>query len=300
MFNTSSKSLNQRITVPSVLEKKVFLTIKRDDLLDPLISGNKWRKLKYPLAAAQASGCPGVLSFGGPHSNHLSALASACARFGLASHGVVRGHQQLTPTVEHCQRQGMTLSFVSREQYRLRHDSPWLAAWQQRFAGWLVLPEGGSAPAALAGVAELVAELSDPFDEIWTAVGSGGTLAGLVVGAEGRGEIVGVMAVKDPSLEGRIEALLAEAGCPHRNYRLVRGFEGPGFGKFTQEMATKMQALEAMLTIPLEPIYTGKLLLAFWQQLEAGLLDGKHIVLLHTGGLQGLEALRQQGRWPRL
>ncbi|WP_264296811.1 1-aminocyclopropane-1-carboxylate deaminase/D-cysteine desulfhydrase [Gallaecimonas mangrovi] len=265
-------------------------------MLDPLISGNKWRKLKYPISVAKELCYHGVISFGGPHSNHLLALAAACQRQGLAAHGLVRGHQQLTPTLAHCQQLGMALTFVSREDYRKRHDPARLGQWQR--PGWLLLPEGGSSPQALDGVAELVRDLDEPWDQIWVPVGSGGTLAGLVFGAKGQGEIVGVAAVKDASLPTKIDELLSTRQCQHRNYRLLTGFEGPGFGKFTPQMAAQMQHLAAQFALPIEPIYTGKMLLAFWQQLQAGLLDGKRIVLIHTGGLQGLEALRQQGRWP--
>ncbi|WKE66011.1 pyridoxal-phosphate dependent enzyme [Gallaecimonas kandeliae] len=286
------------VLAPILLERNIKLTIKRDDLIHPLISGNKWRKLKHPLAAALQAKKPGVLSLGGPYSNHLLALAAACHELGLASAALVRGHEQSTPTLAHCQALGMALHFVSRQDYRCRHDPDWLAQWQALYPDWLLLPEGGSAPEALTGVAELVAELPPGWDQIWTPVGSGGTLAGLVLGAQGQGEIVGVPTVKDAELPARIQGLLAARHCSHQNYRLLWGHEGPGFGKFSPAMGEAIRALEAELGVPLEPLYSGKLMLALWQAVESGELDGKQIVMLHTGGLQSLDGLRAQGRWP--
>ncbi|WP_406665832.1 1-aminocyclopropane-1-carboxylate deaminase/D-cysteine desulfhydrase [Gallaecimonas sp. GXIMD1310] len=280
---------------PLLTAQNCRLWVKRDDLLHPLISGNKWRKLQQPLARAKAQHCPGIVSLGGPHSNHLLALAAACQARGLASHGIVRGHQQQTPTLQKVQTLGMTLSFVSRQYYRQRHEKTFWLPWQQRFPGWLLLAEGGSSTEALPGVAAVIDELDVNWQQLWVPVGSGGTLAGLVHGSAGRGTIIGVPAVRDSTLADKITQLLE--GSPYRNYRLLSGFEGPGFGRFSTAQAQQMRTLATALQVPLEPIYGGKLLLALWQQLSAGKLAGQSLVWLHTGGLQGLEALRQQGRW---
>lgn len=283
---------------PLLVERQITLTIKRDDLIHPLVSGNKWRKLKYPLQAAKAEGRPGVLSLGGPYSNHLLALAGACQALGLACAALVRGHEQQTPTLEQCQALGMSLSFIDRDQYRQRHDPQWQAQWQARYPGWLLLPEGGSAPDALPGVAEWVAELPGGWTQLWLPVGSGGTLAGTVLGAGGQGQVVGVPVVKDQSLPARIQQLLVSQGCSHKNYQLRWGHEGGGFGKFTPAMGEQIRQLAQRLALPLEPLYSGKLMLALWQAIAAGELDGQHLVLLHTGGLQSLDGFRAQGRWP--
>ncbi len=285
-----------RVHHPELASRGVGLRIKRDDLIHPLISGNKWRKLKYSLHQAQKDGKTGILSLGGAFSNHLHALAAACQQAGLQSHALVRGEPAYgaNPTLSACQAMGMTLSFVSREDYRQRHSPQWLARWQARFPSYLLVPEGGSNTLALAGVAELLEELPH-WQEIWLPVGSGGTLAGLIQGARGRGRLVGVPVVKD-QLSRRIRALLqTDPG----NWQLLWGHEGPGYGRFDEALKAQILWLEQQLAIPLEPLYSGKLLAAFWQRLLAGELDGRDIILIHTGGLQGLAGLRSRGLWPQ-
>ncbi|WP_341502851.1 pyridoxal-phosphate dependent enzyme [Gallaecimonas sp. GXIMD4217] len=285
----------QRLLHPELARRGVTLRVKRDDLIHPLVSGNKWRKLKYSLARAREDGRAGILSFGGAFSNHLHALAAACEGAGLACHGVVRGEPAYAdnPTLSACRARGMGLSFVGREQYRQRREPDWLAQWQARFPDHLLVPEGGSNALALRGVAELLDELPE-WREIWLPVGSGGTLAGLVQGAGGHGRLLGVPVVRD-DLQARVSALLE---LDPGNWSLLWGHEGPGYGRFDAGLRAQILWLERELAIPLEPIYSGKLFAAFWQRLLAGELDGKDIILVHTGGLQGLAGLRSRGLWP--
>ena len=164
--------------------RDVRLFLKRDDLIHPELPGNKWRKLKYNLVAAAASGQRTLLTFGGAYSNHIRAVAAAGRIFGFKTIGIIRGeeHLPLNPTLAYAREQGMTLSYLDRTTYREKHSPAVLDSLRRRFGDFFLVPEGGSNAAAVRGVAELAAELTIPYDVICCACGTGATLAGLAAG----------------------------------------------------------------------------------------------------------------------
>ena len=176
----------------------VGLYLKRDDLIHPQISGNKWRKLKYNLLEAHQQGHHTLLTFGGAYSNHLYAVAAAGREFGFRTIGLVRGEETspLNPTLTFAQTCGMHLQYVSRDQYRHKADASWLVSLRQQYGDFYLLPEGGSNAQAVRGVAELVAEIDLSWSYLCCPCGTGGTLAGLVAGAASRGLVVGFSALK--------------------------------------------------------------------------------------------------------
>ncbi|MBI3286080.1 MAG: pyridoxal-phosphate dependent enzyme [Burkholderiales bacterium] len=278
--------------VESSLFGRVQLWIKRDDMLHPQVSGNKFRKLKYPLRALQGR-APHLVTMGGPWSNHLHALAHAAALYGYPATALVRGSAGMhSATLDDCRRLGMQVQFVSRIAYRqLRDDSEqWrlhLAAITERHV-WL--PEGGSAPSALRGVAELVGELPFVPDAVVVASGTGATLAGLVAGMRGRGRLFGVAALKNAGyLRTEIAALLQAAGYEdNRNYELLTDCHCGGYGKTTPALLQFCAQFSRETGIALEPVYTGKMLFALQQLARAGVFSAQEKVLaVHTGGLQG-------------
>ena len=301
IYPTHSPSPLQR------LESRFFpgiqLWVKRDDLLHPDVSGNKFRKLKYPLLALQAN-TPTLVTMGGAWSNHLHATAHAAKLMGFPAIGLVRGHeaQTMTPTLLDCQSLGMHIRWVSREAYRDLRTVP--DAWRAHIgelgelgevSGQHVwLPEGGSAPQALHGVAELVDELAAqlPFipDTLVLACGTGATLAGLLAGMRGRGRVLGVAAIKNASyLHAEIAGLLQQAGYPaQQNYELLSDFHQGGYGKAPPPLQQFCRDFLTETGIPLEPVYTGKMFYALHQLALAGKFrDGERVVAIHTGGLQG-------------
>lgn len=270
----------------------VSVAVKRDDLIHPALSGNKWRKLKYNLEAARTRGLTRMLSFGGAWSNHLHALAWAGQRLGFATVGLVRGEPGagLTPTLADCRAWGMELHFLSRADYRRRRDPEWLAGLETRFAPCWLLPEGGSNALAVRGVAELVAELDRPFDVIACATGSGATLAGLAAGCPDGARALGIAVLKQGEyLRGEVGRLLSDAGIPDRNnWRLLTGLHGGGYAKAGPELLRFCGEVEATTGVALEPVYTGKLFHGIGQLLAAGEFSpGTRLVLYHSGGLQG-------------
>ncbi len=275
----------------------------RLDLLDPLISGNKWFKLSHHLRAAEASGANGVISLGGAHSNHLHALAAAGKRFDFQTAGLLRGHPQQTPTVADLQAFGMHLHWLGYVGYRARHASDFWLPWQAQYPGFYPLPEGGGGLPGALGCMSLVQQVREHLSSLgwsdyhawWLAAGTGTTLAGLLIGEAGAHPVHAALAVPaDHGVEQQVQAIVQAAGMPVGCYQLHEASRG-GFAKVDAELLGFMQAAEAQSGVPLEPLYTAKALMALRQQVEAGYFArGSRLVFVHTGGLQGRAAAMLQ------
>ncbi len=280
----------------------VELALLRLDLIDPLISGNKWYKLAPHLAEVQRIGARGLISLGGAHSNHLHALAAAGARFGFATVGLLRGHELDTPTVRDLRRFGMQLHWLGYGGYRERHREDFWAPWLVRHPDCLPVAEGGRSLAAAQECASLVGMIARglpalgwaDYDQLWAAAGSGTTLAGLVLGERGAHPVVGTLAVPDDhGVAAAVAQLLDAAGAAPAGYRLLDASRG-GFARLDGELARCLLDFEAETGVPLEPLYTGKLLLALRQAVADGeVAAGSRIVAVHSGGLQGRRALAE-------
>ena len=277
-------------------EHGVTLAVKRLDLVHPVISGNKWYKLKYNLLYAKQQGYRTVLSFGGAYSNHIHALAGACAELGLRAIGVIRGepHHPLNATLQFAVQQGMKLHYMSRSEYRNKHTGEVIDQLRAQFGDFYLIPEGGSNSLALRGVAELVAELDNSFDLLCCACGSGGTLAGLIAGLQGDKAVEGFAALKGADfLHQDVNRLLLEGEYPGwDNWQLQLDYHFGGFAKTTPELLEFIRRFEEEHMIPLEPLYTAKMFFGLFERIAQGAYPaGTRIVALHTGGLQGRESL---------
>jgi len=285
---TFKRSVLSKIDDPVLASYDIELWMKRDDLLHPIISGNKWRKLKYILDHALCSGATDIISMGGAYSNHLHALAYAGKAIGVKTTGIIRGEPRdsFTPTLVDLQNCDMELRFVSRSDYRqLRqyqgcHDLPGLQAGQY----WL--PEGGAQALALQGVAELVAEIDMPYDILCAPCGTGTTLAGLIAAAPESVSVLGIAALKNAGfLINDVQALLAQ---PHHNWRINLDYHFGGYASSNADLIAFINTFEANTGIPLEPVYTGKMLYALYELIKNHAFKaGQRIIALHTGGLQG-------------
>jgi 1-aminocyclopropane-1-carboxylate deaminase len=290
----------QVVTHPLLTDKKVQLTIKRDDLIHPDIAGNKWRKLKYNLLYAEAHKKTHLLSFGGAFSNHIHALAAACYHFPFQATGIIRGeaHYASNPTLAQAQQWGMTLQFVDRKTYRLREQPEYLARLQEQYPEAHLIPEGGSNALAIAGVEEIVTELMEQhagtIDHLFTATGSAGTLAGLISGVAKYSpttQVHGIAVLKNAHyLQNQIKQWLNEEKV---SWHLHTNNHEGGYGKISKPLADFCHQFTHQTHIPIEPIYTGKMLYALWQLIEQDYFEtGSNIVAIHTGGLQGLAGLK--------
>ena len=286
--NTFKPSILTKIDDPLLDRYAIELWMKRDDLLHPIISGNKWRKLKYSLDHALSSGADMLISMGGSYSNHLHALAYAGKALGLKTTGFIRGEQPelLTPTLRDMQNWGMELKFVSRSDYRLLrqyqgcHDLPGLKPRQF----WL--PEGGAQALALKGVAELVNEIDVEYDILCISCGTGATLAGIIDAAPEQVSVIGFAALKNAGfLQNDVESLLPR---PCTNWQINHNYHFSGFAKTSAELLAFIADFEYKTGIPLEPVYTGKMIYALYDLIAKHTFKpGQRIIAVHTGGLQG-------------
>ena len=286
----------QRLHLDWLQQAGVEVAVLRLDLIDPLISGNKWFKLTEHLHRARAAGADGLISLGGAHSNHLHALAAAGKRFGFATVGLLRGHPQQTPTTLDLERYGMQLHWLGFAGYRARHEPGFWQPWQALYPNLHQVPEGGGGLAGALGCTPLVSMVReqlaavgwDDYDGWWLAAGTGTTLAGLVLGEEGRRRVYGALAVpEDHGVVPQVEAILQAGGLRERNFELIDASRG-GFARVDDALLEFIQDSEAASDVTLEPLYTGKALMALRHAAGSGrVATGKRLVFVHTGGLQG-------------
>ncbi|KPN87346.1 1-aminocyclopropane-1-carboxylate deaminase/D-cysteine desulfhydrase [Pseudomonas nunensis] len=272
------------------------LAILRLDLIDPLISGNKWFKLIEHLNAADRAGADGIISLGGAHSNHLHALAAAGKRLGFKTVGLLRGHPQDTPTVQDLHDFGMQLHWLGYAGYRARHELDFWQPWQSQYPTLQAVPEGGCGLRGAQGCMQLKdlvrAQLQglgwNDYDGWWLACGTGTTLAGLVLAEAGAHSVYGALSVPDDhGVAQQVEAIVREGGLSDPAYELVDASLG-GFAKVDPLLLEFIEQTEQASGIPLEPLYTGKALLGLKQQVEAGRFPkSTRLIFIHTGGLQG-------------
>ncbi|MEZ5590164.1 MAG: pyridoxal-phosphate dependent enzyme [Gammaproteobacteria bacterium] len=282
----------QEIPDPLFSSRRVRLLIKRDDLLDPLISGNKWRKLKYNLHAFREQNHTRLLTFGGAYSNHIHATAAAGLRYGFETIGIIRGEADtaLNPTLTFARSCGMRLVFWSRARYRQKDSAESLADLRQQFGRFYLLPEGGSNALAVTGCQEIVDELmlqtDGHFDYVACACGSGGTLTGLALGVTGSRQALGVAVLKGAGFLREQVSVLSQ-GARLGQWHLLLDQHWGGYARAKPGLTTFCARFEAEYDVPLEPVYTGKLVYALYQYCEAGRFPvGSTVIALHTGGLQ--------------
>lgn len=283
----------QRISNADTERAAVRLYVKRDDLIHPTVSGNKWRKLKYSLLEAQAGGEQALLTFGGAYSNHLYATAAAGRALGMKTIGIVRGlelESKENATLQFCRGQGMELHFVTREEYRLRNSEDYLKRVSEQFGNPYLIPEGGTTGLALKGVAEMVYEVKDQLgampDFITIAAGTGGTAAGIL--SAGANALAFSALKGGDFLKEDIHQLLNEYKQPG-HLTLLTDYHFGGYAKWNDELLTFMQDFRAEFNIQLEQVYTAKMFYGLFDLIKKGYFKaGTTIVAVHTGGMQGL------------
>lgn len=287
----------QKVNNP-ILSSSTELYIKREDLLHPFVSGNKFRKLKYNLLQAQKEQKETVVTFGGAFSNHIAATAAACQERGLKSVGVIRGdelgenlEQTLAgnPTLEFANNCGMKFKFVSRTTYREKNSANFLASIEKEFPNSFLVPEGGTNDLAVKGCEEILADEDTQFDIICCAVGTGGTISGLINSSKEHQTIYGFPALKGDFLKKEIDKFAQK-----KNYQLIIDYHFGGYAKVNVELIEFINKFKLENNIPLDPIYTGKMAYGVFDMLKNGKLDNKKVLMIHTGGLQGIEGMNQR------
>ncbi|WP_316846950.1 1-aminocyclopropane-1-carboxylate deaminase/D-cysteine desulfhydrase [Pedobacter psychrodurus] len=269
------------------------LFVKRDDLIDPYISGNKWRKLKYILARAKAENKTHLVTFGGAYSNHLLATAAAASRSGLKSTAFVRGEEVKNEMLLLCSLFGMKLIFTDRESYRNKQ-----MLFQQHFADdaqAYFIDEGGASVEATIGCAEVIGELSETYDHIFCAAGTGTTAAGLLKGIQQHGLHTKLHII--PVLKGGsfIKDEIAKYTLLSSHLELHLDYHFGGYAKTTPELIEFIKTFTAQTGLLLDPVYTAKMFYAIQDLQYKGIIRQEEKVLaVHTGGLMGLFGMKDK------
>jgi 1-aminocyclopropane-1-carboxylate deaminase len=277
----------QIVEDPFFIERGITLYVKRDDLIHPHVSGNKWRKLKYNLFEAEKQGATSLMTFGGAYSNHIAATAAAGQATGFDTIGIIRGEElriDSSPTLRFATECGMKLLFVSREDYRNKEKLTQLVG-----EDCYSIPEGGSNALAVQGVAEVVTEIQTqlnlPVDYLCTALGTGGTAAGLLFASEAKVLVFPSLKIKEDEVKQMIQQHLSVSEI---EAEIMTDYHFGGYGKVKEELWQFIEQFENQTNIPLEQVYTGKMMFGIYDLVRKGFFkQGEVIVALHTGGLQG-------------
>ena len=282
------------------LQKNIQLFLKREDLIHPQISGNKFWKLFYNINSylEQNSQNPFIITFGGAFSNHIAAVAALGKQYQLKTLGIIRGEElqdkwQENPTLKLAHQNGMDFRFVSREEYRDKDSLTQIL--QKEFPNALIIPEGGTNEHAVEGIQLMLTEETKSFDYLCTAVGTGGTIAGICKFAEETQKVLGFKVVDDHSLYNKVSEL-----STRNNFELIEAHDGK-YGKITDENIRFINDFNQNYGIQLDPIYTGKMMKRLFEMIEEDCFPaGSKILAFHTGGLQGIsganELLKKQKR----
>jgi 1-aminocyclopropane-1-carboxylate deaminase len=273
----------EELFLPILKEKKVRLFLKRDDLIHPEISGNKWRKLKYNIKYFQENNYKGILSFGGAYSNHIAALAFTCYLYKIPCIGIIRGEEVSNHTLANAKKLGMQLIFVSREEYRKRNNLDYLTNLKSKFSEYFIIPEGGTNQMAISGTKEIVNEFAFRPDFIASPIGTGGTIAGIIESSFSK--ILGFPALKGDFVKTDIEKLLSSN---KENWEIITGYEFGGYAKVNNELFEFVNDFITQTSIQLDYIYNGKMMYGIIELIKQDYFPAEStIVAIHTGGIQG-------------
>ena len=283
--------ITQTILIP---EFDVTLSIRRDDLIHPTIPGNKLRKLKYNLLQAKADKNDTLLTFGGAFSNHVAAVAAAGKEFGFKTIGIIRGEElagsELNPTLQFAKQEGMQLHFISRERYSNKSDPDFLKQLQNQFGLFYLLPEGGTNALAIRGCEEVLQPSDVDFDYICCAVGTGGTIAGIINRSAASQKILGFPALKGDFLFDEIGKYAVKS-----NWTLTGDYHFGGYGKVDETLIAFINEFNQQHSILFDPIYTGKMIFGVMDLMKQRYFaPGSKILAIHTGGLQGIQGMNNK------
>ncbi|WP_174799554.1 1-aminocyclopropane-1-carboxylate deaminase/D-cysteine desulfhydrase [Flavobacterium aquatile] len=270
----------------------VKLFIRREDLIHPFVSGNKFRKLKYNLLEAENQRKTTLLTFGGAFSNHIAATAFAGKQNGFKTIGIIRGDELASkinenPTLKFAQENGMVFEFVSRETYRLKESDDFIENLKNKFGDIYVIPEGGTNDLAVKGCEEILEEEDSYFDFICSSIGTGGTISGVINSALPHQKVLGFPSLKGDFLQKDIRKFAQK-----ENWTLISDYHFGGYGKVSTELIAFINSFYQENDIPLDPIYTGKMVFGVIDLISQGYFpENSKILMIHTGGLQGIEGM---------
>ena len=269
--------------------------IKREDLLHEFVSGNKFRKLKYNLLQAKAEKSPLLITFGGAYSNHIAATAYAAQSIGIPCIGIIRGEElqgaiNSNPTLSFAQQHQMQFKFISRSDYRLKDTPEFLAQLKGEYGDFYLVPEGGTNALAIQGCNEILTPEDKFFDYICCAIGTGGTIAGISASAFTHQKVLGF-----PALKGDFFPEVIAELSPKANVEVITDYHFGGYAKIAEPLVEFINEFRWEYGIALDPVYTGKMAYGVWDMMaKAYFPSGSKILLIHTGGLQGIAGMNEK------
>lgn len=282
---------NVTIDIPNTWNLE--LVLKREDAIHDFVSGNKYRKLKYNILEAQKEDKKTLLTFGGAFSNHIAAVASVGQLYGFKTIGVIRGDElesqiNNNATLWFAKQCGMEFRFVSRTDYKLKTTPAFLDDLKHVFGDFYLIPEGGTNALAIQGCEEILTKNDkEHFDFVCTAVGTGGTISGIINSSGEHQQILGFPALKGDFLSKDISKFVTKS-----NWQLITDYHFGGYAKVNSELISFINRFKSDFNVPLDPVYTGKMMFGICHLIEKGFFP-KHskILAIHTGGLQGIEGM---------
>ena len=287
--------MNQKLTLSFL--NSISVQIKREDLIHPFISGNKFRKLKYNLLQAKVENHETLLTFGGAFSNHIAAVAFAGKEQGFKTIGIIRGEElrgkiSENPTLKFAEDCGMQFEFVSREDYRYKNQTLFLENLKKKFGDFYLIPEGGTNALAIKGCEEILTENDSTFDYICCSIGTGGTISGIINSILPHQKVLGFPSLKGDFLKDEIRNFVK-----NDNWELITDYHFGGYGKVNEEFIQFINHFYSQNQIPLDPIYTGKMVFGVIDLIQKNYFPAKSkILLIHTGGMQGVKGMNMKLR----
>jgi 1-aminocyclopropane-1-carboxylate deaminase len=282
-----NNSKNEKL--PFINDYGIKLYLKREDKIHNIISGNKYRKLKYNLINAKDLGFKGVLTFGGAYSNHIPAVAYAAKKQDLQSIGLIRGEELHSkylnnPTLKYSSDLGMKFIFLSRDVYKSKNDVNYLSELKKKYKDFYLIPEGGTNKLGVLGCQEILTKEDEVFDYICCSVGTGGTLSGLINSSLDRQKIIGFSSINKKYLLNDISRFVT-----NKNWLINDSFRFGGYGKVNKELIEFMNDFKLKYDILLDPIYTSKLVYGVFSMIKNSYFKPKSkVLIIHTGGQQGI------------
>jgi len=289
MFNFNNiASINQEISLPILNKYNKKIYFKREDLIHPIISGNKFRKLKYNIKEALKINKTHLISFGGAYSNHLLALSYIGKLYGLSTLGIIRGEEllkkKLNSTLQKCNDFGMKFVYVSREEYRKRNHIKYIDSLQKLYKDSFIIPEGGTNHLGVKGCEEILTKKDEDFDVICCPVGSGGTISGLINSKNKNQKVLGFSALKASGINNVISNFVN-----NNNWELYDDVFFGGYSKVDNRLVSFINETYSSTGVLLDPIYNSKML---FRIINLILIDkwiyGDKILIINTGGLQSV------------
>ena len=295
-MSKSVSSSNQYVTQLNGID----LYLKREDLIHPLVSGNKFRKLKYNLQQAKKQNKKTILTFGGAFSNHILATSAAAKLNNLNSIGIIRGEElggenlektlSQNETLRNAKAMGMQLHFIDRESYRDKENTLFIERLKNKFGDFYLVPEGGTNNFAIKGCEEILTKEDDNFDVICCPVGTGGTIAGIINSSSNHQKILGFSALKGDFLKEEVASHVKK-----NNWEIIIDYHIGGYAKVDKCLIDFINKFKSEYNVLLDPIYTGKMMYGILDMIEKGEFSkNTRILAIHTGGLQGISGINKK------